>query len=161
MYIRSLSVEEVTSKCVCTAMRMATRSVIRLYDQALAPAGLRQTGYTLLSRLAEDGPLAVGELAARLAMDRTTCTRELAPLLAAGWVESTPGQDRRRREVSLTPAGKAKRAEAYPRWLQVQDEVTAAFGPTDVSGLLEEVHRLRATLATLNEQARSAEGEKS
>lgn len=127
--------------------------MIRLYDRALAPAGLRQTGYAMLSRLAEDGPLAVSELATRLAMDRTTCTRELAPLLAAGWVEATPGEDRRRREVSLTPAGKAKRAEAYPRWLQVQDELTAAFGSTDVSALLEELHRLRSALSTLNEQA--------
>jgi DNA-binding MarR family transcriptional regulator len=142
-------------------MRMATRSVIRLYDQALAPVGLRQTGYAVLSRLAEEGPLAVSELATRLAMDRTTCTRELVPLLAAGWVESTPGEDRRRREVGLTSAGKAKRAEAYPRWLQVQDEVAAAFGPAEVSGLLEEVHRLRSALSALTEQARSAEGDES
>src|SRR5262249_39812841 len=38
------------TECVCTALRMATRSVNRLYDRALAQAGLRVTGYAILSR---------------------------------------------------------------------------------------------------------------
>ena len=94
--------ESARSECVCSSLRMATRSVNRLYDHALSPAGLRVTGYSILSRLAEAGPLSVGELAGRLAMERTTCSREVAPLVAAGLVETTAGSDRRRRVLRLT-----------------------------------------------------------
>ena len=58
----------------------------RLYDDALAPAELRTTQYSILARLHAEGTTTVGGLAERLGMDRTTLSRELAPLgvVAAG-----------------------------------------------------------------------------
>ncbi len=89
---------------MCTTLRMATRSVTRLYDRALSRAGLRATGFAILSVLATEGPLPVGELAGRLAIDRTKRTRELAPLVSEGLIEITAGSDRRRRLTRLTAA---------------------------------------------------------
>jgi DNA-binding MarR family transcriptional regulator len=128
---------------VCSSLRMATRSVNRLYDRALSPAGLRVTGYSILSRLDEEGPLSIGKLAERLSMERTTCTREVAPLVAAGLVEDTAGSDRRRRLLRLTGLGVRKRAEAYPLWEQVQRMVADEFGEADVADLLVRLTRLR------------------
>jgi DNA-binding MarR family transcriptional regulator len=136
-------VQPAKSECVCTSLRMATRSVNRLYDRALSPAGLRITGYSILSRLAEEGPLSVGELAGRLAMERTTCTREVAPLVAAGLVENAAGSDRRRRLLRLTGLGARKRAEAYPLWERVQQTVADEFGGPDIADLIVRLGRLR------------------
>jgi DNA-binding MarR family transcriptional regulator len=122
---------------------MATRSVNRLYDRALSPAGLRVTGYSILSRLADEGPLSISDLAGRLAMERTTCTREVAPLAAAGLVEDVTGPDRRRRLLRLTPRGERKRAEAYPLWERVQRMVGDEFGHAEVAGLIARLSRLR------------------
>ena len=130
------------TECVCTALRMATRSVNRLYDRALAQAGLRVTGYAILSRLAAAGPLSVGELAGRLAMERTTCTREVAPLVSAGLVEITPGTDRRRRLLQLTSLGERKHAEGRPAWERAQRLVAAEFGEVDIRDLLARLGRL-------------------
>ena len=69
---------------------MASRVVTRHYDSALAPVGLSTSSYSILSRTAREGPLPLGALAARLAMDRTTLSRELAPLVDAGLVEAEP-----------------------------------------------------------------------
>jgi DNA-binding MarR family transcriptional regulator len=135
--------EPAESTCVCTSLRMATRSVNRLYDRALSRAGLRVTGYSIMSRLAEEGPLSIGELAGRLAMERTTCTREVAPLVESGLVEIAVGSDRRRRLLRLTDAGARKRAEAYPLWEQVQRTVAEEFGDSDVFELLAHLRRLR------------------
>ena len=93
-YRMSASVEPVESPCVCATLRMATRAVARVYDQALEPHGLRTTEYSILSRLEVEGPAPVGQLAARLAMDRTTLAREAAPLVSAGLVTEEPGEDR-------------------------------------------------------------------
>jgi DNA-binding MarR family transcriptional regulator len=135
--------EPAESTCVCTSLRMATRSVNRLYDRALSRAGLRVTGYSIMSRLVEEGPMSIGELAGRLAMERTTCTREVAPLVESGLVEIAVGSDRRRRLLRLTDAGARKRAEAYPLWEQVQRTVAEEFGDSDVFELLAHLRRLR------------------
>ena len=69
---------------------MATRLVTRHYDRALAPVGLSTNGYSILARLGRLGPLPLGALAARLGIDRSTLSREIAPLVAAGLVEARP-----------------------------------------------------------------------
>jgi DNA-binding MarR family transcriptional regulator len=140
--------------CVCSSLRMATRSVNRLYDRALSPAGLRVTGYSILSRLAEEGPLSIGELAGRLAMERTTCTREVAPLVEAGLVEGATGPDRRRRVLRLTGRGERKRAEAYPLWERVQRMVGDEFGDAEVADLLARLRRLRESSDRLSMPSR-------
>jgi DNA-binding MarR family transcriptional regulator len=108
----------------------------------MSQAGLRITGYSILSRLAAEGPMSVGELAARLAMERTTCTREVAPLVRSGLVEAAAGTDRRRRVLRLTSLGEQKRTDAYPIWQQVQQDVAAEFGGAEIEDLLIRLRRL-------------------
>jgi DNA-binding MarR family transcriptional regulator len=139
---RADRVQRAETECVCTALRMATRSVARLYDRALSQAGLRVTGYSILSRLAAEGPLSVSELARRLAMERTTCTREVAPLVSSGLVEATAGSDRRRRQLRVTGLGQRKLAEGRPAWEQVQRMVAEEFGAADLRDLLTRLDRL-------------------
>jgi DNA-binding MarR family transcriptional regulator len=135
---------------VCTTLRMATRSVTRLYDRALSRAGLRATGFAILSVLAAEESLSVSELAGRLAMDRTTCTRELAPLVSEGLIEIKAGSDRRHRLVQLTSLGEQKRWRARQAWAQVQKEVADEFGGASIDDLLAGLRRLLATSERLN-----------
>jgi DNA-binding MarR family transcriptional regulator len=139
------------TECVCTALRMATRSIARLYDRALSQAGLRVTGYSILSRLGAEGPLSVSELAARLAMERTTCTREVAPLVRSGLVEATAGSDRRRRLLRLTDLGRRRLAEGRPAWENVQRLVAGEFGEADLRDLLGRLDRLLESSERLRE----------
>lgn len=134
--------EPVTTPCVCTTLRMATRAINRLYDQALAPAGLRQTGYSILSRLDAEGPFSIGELAARLAMERSTCSREVEPLVRAGLVEFDFGDDRRQRVHRLSEAGRERLADARPLWKRVQRQVTATMGTEQTDELLVSLREL-------------------
>jgi DNA-binding MarR family transcriptional regulator len=140
--------EPVTTACVCTTLRMATRSVTRLYDHALSGTGLRTTGYALLARLADDGPLPISQLAARLALERTTCSRELEPLVRAGLVEIQVGEDRRQRVARLSEAGAEAVAGARPHWERAQQEVARSFGRGETGELLG---RLRLLLRTVED----------
>jgi DNA-binding MarR family transcriptional regulator len=145
-------VERAETECVCTALRMATRSVTRLYDRALSRAGLRVTGYSILSRLSAEGPLSVSELAGRLAMERTTCTREVAPLVGSGLVEAASGSDRRRRLLRVTRLGQQKLAEGRPAWEHVQRMVAGEFGDADLRDLLGRLDRLLESSERLREE---------
>jgi DNA-binding MarR family transcriptional regulator len=121
---------------------MATRAVARVYDQALEAHGLRTTQYSILARLEVEGPSAIGHLAARLAMDRTTLAREAAPLVRAGLVEEEAGEDRRRRLLALSPDGLALLTTARPAWRDAQRRVRTELGYERMQGLLGELRAL-------------------
>ena len=111
--------------CLCGALRQASRAVSRLYDDELRGVGLRTTQYSLLSVLAKAGQVRQGDLSARTSLDETTLTRNLRPLLDAGWITAQSGDDRREKLVTITKAGTAKLAEARPAWERAQARVQA------------------------------------
>ncbi|HEY4346846.1 MAG TPA: MarR family winged helix-turn-helix transcriptional regulator [Gaiellaceae bacterium] len=122
---------------------MATRLVTKHYDRALAPAGISTNGYSILVRLGQLGPLPLGAFAARLGTDRSTLSREIAPLVEAGFVEAqADSTDRRRRVISLTPDGEARVEEALPLWSRAQEALAAEFGPDRTAALVGELNAL-------------------
>jgi len=128
--------------CNCAAIRQAARRITRLYDQALAPAGLRITQYPILSWLATTGPATMSVLAERMVMDRATLGHNLRPLEAQGLVTLTAGEDRRSRMVALTDAGRRKMTEARPGWKAAQNRFEAVFGAEDSAALRATMLRL-------------------
>ncbi|WP_374370389.1 MarR family winged helix-turn-helix transcriptional regulator [Piscinibacter sp.] len=121
--------------CTNLKLRELSRVVTRHYDAYVAPTGLKNSQYSLLSHVVLLGPLRPGELAARMKLDASTLTRNLQPLIAAGWVEQGPGDDARSRSVVATEAGRAKRAEAQRAWKQAQLALNARLGNQRVVAL--------------------------
>ena len=121
--------------CTNLKLRELSRVVTRHYDAHVAPTGLKNSQYSLLSHIVLLGPIRPGELASRMRLDASTLTRNLQPLIAAGWVEQGPGDDARSRSVVATEAGRAKRAEAQKAWKQAQLALNARLGPERVAAL--------------------------
>lgn len=133
--------------CTNLKLRQLTRRVTQHYDAELAQAGLKTTQYSLLSHVMKLGPVRPGDLARAMTLDASTLTRNLRPLLAAGWVELAAGGDARSRSVTLTEAGRAKRAEGQRRWRVAQEGLNALLGVQRVANL----HALiDASLASLS-----------
>src|SRR5258705_11866322 len=105
MAINKELLEDIDGRCNCLAARKASRYLTSAYDQALSRANLRATQFSILYKLAKDGPLTIGELAAVMAMDRTTLSSNLKPLERDGLLEMVPGLDRRVKKVVITTAG--------------------------------------------------------
>lgn len=120
--------------CTCFKLRKLTRAMSRLYDQHLAAVGLKTTQYALLNTIAEQ-PMPVAVLAERLGAERTTITRNLKPLVDAGWVSLEAGPDSRQRIVTITAAGRVKTLEAYGAWRAAQDAVGTLLGEAGVAAL--------------------------
>ena len=72
--------------CNCFAVRSAARHVTQLYDQLLAPVGLRVTQFSILAKLERKGPLTINVLADDMVMDRTTLGRNIRPLERDGLI---------------------------------------------------------------------------
>jgi DNA-binding MarR family transcriptional regulator len=138
---------DLTTACVCGRLRRASRALTQLYDDVMAPTGLRVTQFSLLRTLARQGPDAVRitELAALTLIDRTALSRNLEPLVAQGFVEIVPGRDARTREVRIIRAGRAALTKATPAWRRAQVEVARRLGAPRVDalvGLLADVEKL-------------------
>lgn len=134
-----------TQPCTCFRLRRAARQVSQLYDQALAPAGLSVNQYSIL-RHARD-PHCLGDLAARLGMDRTTLTRNVQPLLQAGWLSEQRGDDPRQRVLAITGHGRARLEQARPLWQQAQRRVGQLIGDATRQRLHGDLDALDAALA--------------
>src|SRR6516165_7167773 len=105
-----------TTPCLCNALRQASRAVTRLYDEELRGFGLRTTQFSLLRVLARAGQVRQGDLSGLTELDTSTLTRNLRPLVDAGWIAVRSGDDRREKLVTITEAGTAKLVEARPAW---------------------------------------------
>ncbi len=115
--------------CNCFALRSAARHTTQLYDQFLAPIGLRTTQFSILAKLKRKGPLRINELAADIVMDRTTMGRAIQPLEREGLIRiEAPASDRRAKDVHLTKAGETCLQEALKAWSQAQARFEADFG---------------------------------
>jgi DNA-binding MarR family transcriptional regulator len=125
-----------STPCLCNALRQASRAVSRLYDDELRGVGLRTTQYSLLRYLQRCGEVRQRDLGARTSLDETTLTRNLRPLIDAGWVAVEPGEDRREKLISLTNAGAAKITQARPAWERAQERMRSRLPKADWSSLL-------------------------
>jgi DNA-binding MarR family transcriptional regulator len=119
--------------CLCLASRRTARTLTRLYDDHLRPHGLRITQFSILTMLGLAGPLPMATLADRLDLERSTLSRGLARLAAAGWVDLGGA---RKRLVALTPAGRAALLAAKPAWEAAQAAAGKLLGPEAARSLM-------------------------
>ena len=121
--------------CTNLKLRQLMRRVAQRYDAEVGQVGLKGTQYSLLSYVVKLGPIRPVDLAAGMNVDASTLSRNLKPLVAAGWLTLEAGPDGRSRLVHATDAGREKRAEAQRRWRVAQEGVNATLGPQRVIAL--------------------------
>jgi DNA-binding MarR family transcriptional regulator len=112
-----------TQHCTCSALRRATRAVTAHYEAHFRGSGLRGTQFTILSSLAQAGPLPMTRLADLLGVERTTLTRNLTVLARSGLVAWTGEADGRVRKALLTKAGDAMLHQCLPHWVAAEASV--------------------------------------
>jgi DNA-binding MarR family transcriptional regulator len=125
--------------CTARNLRATTRAITGLFDDAMRPTGLRISQFGVLVALALAQEATVSRLAGLLHLDRTTMTRNLAPLERRGLVASAAGDDARNRHLQLTEKGRATLARALPIWGRVQARVIAGLGDARWKGLLRDL----------------------
>jgi len=141
-------------------MRKASRRLTQLYDDALAPSGLRSTQFSILAELAmgSGAPPTLTELADALVADRSSLGHALRPLVRDGYVVLRRGKtDRRAQHIALTESGRAKFHETATHWQMAQQAFASlhgkAWAKTVRATLLEIAHDDR--LGKMAREARS------
>jgi DNA-binding MarR family transcriptional regulator len=139
--------------CTNFKIRQMMRLVSQQYDAELGKTGLKTTQYSLLAHVERLGPIRPGELAQAMRLDASTLTRNLKPLVDAGWLRIEAGTDDRSRSVIITDAGRAKREEAKRYWKAAQDKINRTLGVERVLALHALIDDSLALLSTNDQGA--------
>lgn len=121
--------------CTNFKIRQLMRQMSQHYDAELGKAGLKATQYSLLGHVLKLGPIRPGELAQVMRLDASTLTRNLKPLVEAGWLRIEAGPDGRSRSITITDSGRAKRDEAQRYWKAAQEGINRTLGVERVLAL--------------------------
>ncbi|MEE4378585.1 MAG: MarR family transcriptional regulator [Candidatus Competibacteraceae bacterium] len=116
------------SPCLCTNLRQAAQASTALYDEALAPSGLKITMYRLLRNIDDMGCPSISELARQVGLERSTLGRNLRVLEREDLVRLQTAEDRRERGIALTAKGSAALASAKPLWSKAQQTMRQLLG---------------------------------
>lgn len=130
---------EITQGCLLTRTRRLSRLVTNTYDQALRPFGVNAPQFSLLVLISKFGPASRAEIGRVNYQDRSTLTRNLALLLAEGWVRETPTEGGRSRPIEISPKGQQLLTSAAPAWRTAQSEVRRLIGEDAASEILRVV----------------------
>ena len=126
----------VRDHCLCLGAQRAARALARRFDDAFRPLGLTSGQFSLLMSLNREKAPSMGAVATFLAMDRTTLTANLKPLvkrrLAAVAVDPDDG---RGRLLKLTPPGQVLLKSAVPIWERTHKEVEQRLTAGDADAL--------------------------
>jgi DNA-binding MarR family transcriptional regulator len=133
----------VRDSCLCLHVQRAARALARCFDTALRPLGLTHGQFSLMVSLNRPQAPTMGSVAALLAMDRTTLTAALKPLLRRRLIRVTTDRlDRRARLLQLTPRGRKLLARAVPVWATTHAAVEAPVGRVEANRLRKNLRRL-------------------
>ncbi|GGG74453.1 transcriptional regulator [Salipiger pallidus] len=103
----------------------------------LVPGNLTTTQFSVMHRLAEDGPMSQNLLGRSVAMDGATTKGVVDRLIGRGLLVTAPDPgDRRRHLVSLTPDGVALIDEAVNAAIKVSAETLAPLREREKETLL-------------------------
>jgi len=126
---------QVVGACIATRLRLATRVITKLYDDALRPFGLTVAQMALLAVAAESEGLRQVGVRARLQLDDSTLSRNLERMRAKGWMVQVEEEDARVHSHELTEAGAALLEKATPAWQEAQRAAGSMLGESGVAAL--------------------------
>lgn len=126
---------EAVGDCVVTRLRLATRVITKVYDDALRPFGLTVSQLSLLIVAADRGVIRQSEVSALLQFDDSTLSRNLNRMRTNGWLEELVEADARVHTHRLTESGKAVLERAIPAWRIAQRRAKELLGDAGVKAL--------------------------
>lgn len=141
-------------ECALFDIQRASRVVAGLYNAHLRDSGLTIAQFSLLRNIAALQPVGIVRLAGALAMERTSVTRLLEPLIDEALARASAGEDRRVRNIEVTATGMARIRAAGKGWRAAQRELLDTLGRTQWMAMRK---ALRTTVRRVKERKERAQ----
>jgi DNA-binding MarR family transcriptional regulator len=136
---------EVTSPaCINLQMMRSSHYILKAYDEAYRPFGIRATQMPVLGAVARRQPITIREIADELESERSVMSRKLQVMEKSGWVEEDPETSGKEKTFVLTETGKELIQKILPVRLQVQQRLQSALTEDELNLLLTLCNKLKA-----------------
>ena len=135
----------IAQECIGVRMRLLSRVVTRIYDDALRPLGIKTSQLNILVVTSLLGLARPAEISSRLMMEISTVSRNVDRMRARGWIAAIDDEkDARAHQLRLTVEGQRLLEEAKPAWEKAQEEVRNLLGGHGVEAVVCAAEKVRA-----------------
>lgn len=131
--------------CLVLNTIRTARAITRRYDNYLATYHVTVVQFSVMVHIRQFQGSTIQDLANRMAMDRSTLSRNMDILIRNGFVEKAQTGKGNARNCHLTAAGNALLDQLMPKWLAGRDDLLNKLGDVDPMTFLSALHRLAAT----------------
>ena len=138
------TVDTIASECLAVRIRLLSRSVTNIFDDALRPLVVKVSQLNVLTVVAKRGPISPRDVAKQLNMEKSTLSRNVDRMRAHGWLKVSNGDTGRQQILEIGRAGRKLIEEALPLWKRAQAETTAMLGSQGARSIHCAVESVRA-----------------
>ena len=134
--------ELIAADCLAARARLLSRTITGIYDEALRPLGVTVGQLNILVTVAKLGPVAPGDVARKLNMEKSTVSRNLMRMRDNGWLIVTQSPSGRGQVLELSTKGRRLLERSVPSWKDAQKNARALLGQKGAQAL----HRVADTV---------------
>ena len=137
----------IISDCLAGRVRLLSRTITAIYDDALRPLGLTAGQLNVLVFVAKLGPVAPKDVAFQLNMEKSTVSRNVMRMAEKGWLSLTEADSGRGKVLELSAKGRRLVEKSVPLWTQAQERTTAMLGQKGAKALHRTANTIWARLS--------------
>lgn len=133
---KSLVTDDDFSRCMLLNTVRTARALLRRYDQKLRPLGVTVVQFSILLMIRNNPGRTIHGLAERIAVDRSTLTRNIDLLARDGLVVKVSAAKGNGKTCLLTDAGEERLDQLVPLWHKAQREMQQLLSGQDPEAYL-------------------------
>ncbi len=120
--------QQISQECVARRLRQVTRTVTRLYDEALRPHGITINQLNILAVIISERTIRPSQLGQILGMEKSTVSRTTERMANKGWIKVAQGKDGRTQLLTVTAKGCQLLIAVTPIWDTLQSSLLTTGG---------------------------------
>ena len=139
-----LPAEATSMACFNLQMMRSSHYILKAYDEAYRPYGIRATQMPVLGAVARRQPVTIRGIADELESERSVMSRKLQVMEKRGWVKEDSKTSGKEKTFVLTEEGKELIKEILPARMEVQQRLMSVLTKEELDLLLTLCSKLKA-----------------
>lgn len=139
-----LPAEATSPACINLQMMRSSHFILKAYDEAYRPFGIRATQMPVLGAVARRQPVTIRQVADELESERSVMSRKLQAMEKSGWVEEDPETSAKEKTFALTEGGKELIQKILPVRMEVQQRLMSVLTEEELNLLMTLCNKLKA-----------------